>query len=260
MKLFKSKQKAKSNVLCHIPHSSTHIPLKETGLFIIGNSELKKEASKMADLFTDQLFALLSKHTSTHTSNISRIVVDVERFIDDDKESMSKVGMGLAYIKTSKGHNLRDLNSVDKKRLVKEYFIPYHKALTDLASKILNKNKTCLIIDCHSFPDKPRAYEPSKKIPRPDICLGVDSFHTPNQLWESLALDFKNTGYSVQINDPFTGSLVPEKFYRKNKNVHSIMIEVNRKLYMNERTFQKNKNFTKISKEITSIIVKNIQK
>jgi N-formylglutamate amidohydrolase len=58
-----------------------------------------------------------------------------------------------------------------------------------------------------------------------------------------LERNFKEIGYSVKINTPFSGSIVPLGFYKKEKKVISVMIEVNRKLYMNEETF-KNQNIS----------------
>lgn len=42
---------------------------------------------------------------------------------------------------------------------------------------------------------------------------------------------FKSLGYTVKINDPFAGSLVPMTHYGSNPNVLSLMIEVNRDIY-----------------------------
>jgi len=256
MDSFKSKQKQSSNVLCHIPHSSTNIPLNELSSFELHRDNLRNEVYRMADLLTEELYSPLHRRTSAHTATMSRLVLDVERFADDYKEPMSKVGMGVVYTKTSSGKVLRRVTPQDKKRIIDEYFIPYHAALTKQVQSILKRHGTCLIIDCHSFSDKPRAYEPSQKTPRPDICIGVDSHHTPKILWENLALAFNLAGFTVRINDPFAGSLVPFKYFRKNKKVHSIMVEVNRKLYMSEKTFAKKKQFKKISREICDIISK----
>ncbi len=40
--------------------------------------------------------------------NCSRLVVDPERFVNDKEEEMSKVGMGVIYVKTSDGRDLRN--------------------------------------------------------------------------------------------------------------------------------------------------------
>jgi N-formylglutamate amidohydrolase len=50
---------------------------------------------------------------------------------------------------------------------------------------------------------------------------------------------------------------VPTKFYQKDARVQSIMIEVNRKLYMNEKTGEKTQNFNDF-KQTLALIVKNL--
>lgn len=254
MKSYKIKLKKNSNILCHVPHSSIFIPPVEKKFFLVKKTELQKESKKMADLFTFELFSPAIKKTSAHIATISRIVVDMERFIDDEQEPMSKVGMGVAYTKTSGGKHLRKIDHNEKQRLVEKYFHPYHKALESHVSDMVDKHSKCLIIDCHSFTNKPGVYELNKKTPRPDICLGVDKFHTQKKLWEAMQIDFECLGYTVEINEPYSGTMVPPTFYRRNNQVHSILIEVNRKLYMNERTFKKNKNFSKVSKDIQAVI------
>ena len=54
-----------------------------------------------------------------------------------------------------------------------------------------------------------------------------------------------------------SGSYVPGKFYRKNLKVKSLMIEINRGTYMDERTGTKGLRFEKI-KRITSKILNEI--
>ena len=46
-------------------------------------------------------------------------------------------------------------------------------------------------------------------------------------------------GMTVKRNSPFAGTMVPMKYYRKDKRVTSVMIEVNRRLYMDEVTGEK---------------------
>ena len=107
-----------------------------------------------------------------------------------------------------------------------------------------------MIIDCHSFSSVPLPYEMEQSNDRPDICIGPDDFHTPKVL-SSLALEyFQSKGYKTVANYPYSGSIVPLRHYGKNANVSSIMIEINRGLYLKPGTNEKNDNFNKIKKDI----------
>jgi N-formylglutamate deformylase len=64
--------------------------------------------------------------------------------------------------------------------------------------------------------------------------LGVDRFHTPKWLIEQIKNRFEQHGLSVGINSPYSGTIVPTQFFQKDSRVCSIMIEINRKLYMKE--------------------------
>ncbi len=68
---------------------------------------------------------------------------------------------------------------------------------------------------------------------------------------------FEDLNFTVKYNEPFKGSIVPLKYLNKNKNVQSIMIEVRRDLYMNEKTGKKIRNFKKI-KDYLNFLIKQI--
>jgi len=91
-----------------------------------------------------------------------------------------------------------------------------------------------LIVDCHSFPSKPLIRDLNQEKNRPDFNLGTDAFHTPDYLIEISTEFFKNKGYTLGIDWPYSGSIVPLNHYQKTKNVASIMLEINRSLYLNE--------------------------
>ena len=65
----------------------------------------------------------------------------------------------------------------------------------------------------------------------------------------------KEAGYHVRVNTPYCGTITPIKHYGKDKRVLSIMVEVNRKLYMNEKTGEKTKGFEK-TKEMCRKLMK----
>ena len=209
-------------IILHIPHASTVLPNKVA--FLLGAENLAYEVDAMTDHHTDLLFDLPGARRCVFP--VSRLVVDPERFIED---SMESVGMGVVYTHTTNGEALRAISEKDRLALINSYYHPHHTALTRMADECLEKHNQCLIIDCHSFPAQPLPYE--NDLNRPDICIGTDAFHTQPELEATLVNSFQKYGYSVAINSPFAGSLVPIDFYRKEPRVQSIMVELNRGLY-----------------------------
>ena len=61
-----------------------------------------------------------------------------------------------------------------------------------------------------------------QSVDRPDICLGTDSFHTPESLLEEFLEAFQEAGFRTKVNAPFSGAIVPLRFYRIDKAVQSI--------------------------------------
>lgn len=117
--------------------------------------------------------------------------------------------------------------------MIHRWYEPHHRKLEDMVSKALKTQGSCLILDCHSFSSFPLDYESDKRAVRPEICIGLDSFHIPSWL-KSLALDFfASHQFTVALDRPYSGALVPVPYYQKSKEVCSLMIEVNRSLYMN---------------------------
>ena len=186
----------------------------------------------------------------------SRLVVDPERFRDDAMEIMSRVGMGAVYFSTCEGKPLRQLSDDGRARLLRKYFDPYHEHIDAVTADVLAEHRRCLIVDLHSFPSKPLPYETDPNAVRPDICIGTDDFHTPQYLTTLAEKHFTEADCTVAFNTPFGGTFVPGRFYRKDKRVSSIMIEINRSLYMDEKTGSKTKNFARIKTGFQKFIEK----
>ena len=163
--------------------------------------------------------------------------------------------MGVIYTYTSTGGILRNIPSkAERESLIRKYYKPHHEFLANAVRKELEKYGRALIIDCHSFPSSPLPYELDQNPDRPDICIGTDEFHTPLSLQQAAKAESIKQGFKCALNSPYSGSLVPSEFYRSNKNVYSIMIELNRKLYMNEETGQKRSNFKTFQEKLGHII------
>jgi N-formylglutamate deformylase len=57
---------------------------------------------------------------------------------------------------------------------------------------------------------------------------------------------FSADGLSVAINRPFSGALVPMHYFQNDRRVISVMVEVNRRLYLDEATGKMGSNFSHI--------------
>jgi N-formylglutamate deformylase len=223
--------------ILHIPHSSKAIPEEFRNQFIIDDNSLVTELLRMTDSFADELFGGLQEAV---IFPVSRLVVDPERFVDDAEEPMYQKGMGVIYTLTHDGKPLRRaISAMERTLLLNRYYHPHHAALTLAVQAELNDKKTALIFDCHSFPSVPLPYEDDQSVDRPQVCIGTDSFHTPTALRQFAYDHFSSRGFTVALNHPFAGTLVPAPYYHSNQSVHSLMIEVRRDLYMNEHTGQK---------------------
>jgi N-formylglutamate amidohydrolase len=243
-------------VVLHIPHSSRYVPAQERQAIRLNGATLDSELLRMTDAFTDELFPLTPVEVGRVVFPISRLVCDVERFPLDEDEPMASRGMGVIYTRTSLGEVLRTQpNAADRQSLMYRWYRPHHSKLKRMVNDVAARSGICLIVDCHSFPSVALPYEPDQSTHRAQICIGTDAFHTPAAVRDAIVAAADEEGYSVALDAPFAGALVPLASYRKNKRISSIMIEVNRRLYMDEHSGQKNQGFEKVSAAIGRLIV-----
>ena len=250
------------STILHIPHASTRVPASEREQFCISDRELAEELLRMTDHYTDELFQVEQSLAVPIVHDVSRLVCDPERFPEDTKEPMASRGMGAVYTRTSDGRPLREepLSATERTRLLVDYYHPHHELLTRSVAAALEAHGLCLILDCHSFPSEPLPCDLDKSRPRPDICIGTDpDGHTPTWL-RDLAVDaFAAEGWQVETDRPYGGTLVPTVYYRKDKRVLSVMVEVNRRLYMDEITGMKLSGFEqtvrRCQKAVTGLIL-----
>lgn len=217
-----------SNIIIHVPHSSTWIPAKHRGEFL--SDSLSQELLRMTDRYCDELFNC----GDMVVFPVSRLVCDVERFRDDKLEVMAGKGMGVVYTRDSEGNEFRQATEQKRSQILSEYYDSHHKLLTLNVQRKLEEFDSCLIVDGHSFSAVPLPYENEQSEPRPDFCIGTDHFHTPEILTRTAVAFLEKKGYTVAVNSPFSGTLVPGKYYHKDCRVKSVMVEINRRLYMTE--------------------------
>ena len=121
-------------------------------------------------------------------------------------------------------------------------------------TRALEQFGRCVIIDAHSFPVTPMPTQVDVGDP-PEIGIGTDAMHTSAALAEMVHAFFTDRGFSVGVNRPFAGALVPNAFYGRDARVQSVMIEVRRDLYMDERTGSRLSRFAEVQRVLTEFRV-----
>lgn len=223
-------------VVLHVPHDSVDVPAEVRDHFLLDDRQLAEELTLMTDHKTLALFAHLDLSVVVVRAPVSRLVVDVERFENDQHEPMTARGMGAVYSVTSSLKPLRrQLGTAERDELMRAYYYPHHAKLEAAVSAAIKLHGQCLVIDCHSFPSVAHPYElADADDSRPDICIGSDDFHTSPELANTFVAAFQAEGWSVSLNEPFAGALVPSNRYRQDHRVRAVMVEINRRLYLRE--------------------------
>jgi len=239
----------------HLPHASTIIPAAVRSELLLSDQELALEVLRMTDHLTDDLVAAALLSAERVRFSVSRLVLDPERFPIDADEPMSLVGMGVIYERTSQGALLRRPPSrAVRQQLLETYYAPHHSALEKSVATALERHRCCAILDMHSFASRPLPYELDQDSDRPDICIGTDEFHTPARLADEFMRRFSAEGLTVVLNRPFSGTMVPLHYFRNDCRVMSIMVEVNRRLYLDEATGKVGERFDHVQSMLARVL------
>lgn len=220
----------KDKLLIHVPHSSLALPEEFMTRVLFKREEILRENKFLCDLKVENFIPKDFK--STVIFPYSRMFCDVERFRSDELESMAKLGMGAVYKKDTNGIDFIEYDEEYKNYVLDNFYDKHHFELENTVEEIINSYGTCEIIDLHSFSDL-MVYKLFKRSENPDICIGVEESFCDYELVELTKSYFEKLRYSVKINYPYQGSLVPTKYYFSlDKRVKSLMIEINKRVYL----------------------------
>ena len=116
---------------------------------------------------------------------------------------------------------------------IEALYKPYHRALRRLINKAHLAFGTVILVDCHSMPSVGVSRD---EPPRPDIVIG-DRYGTScaAALRDRVEDTFAGLGYSIGRNKPYAGGFITEHYGNPASGLHTIQIELNRAIYMDER-------------------------
>ena len=128
-------------------------------------------------------------------------------------------------------------------------YAPFHAALAKLIEDARKRFGYAVLIDCHSMPSALMAQAGG---PRPDFVIG-DRFGAScdGRLTRLLRDIVTQHGYDVQLNRPYAGGYITEHYGRPHRAVHSVQLEMNRGLYLDEASIRPSKGFERLKGNLT---------
>ncbi len=217
-------------ILLHMPHASLKVPKDFYEGLTIPRNQFNKYNLEMSDVGVDTLF---EDYVGVRVSpTYSRMFCDVERYRDDEKEIMSRYGEGVVYTHTYDGLEFHRHDESYKKKVL-DYYDDYHQAIDELVRELLKDDDGLLIVDCHSYSDKMASHFFDGEFP--DVCIGIEEDYYDQRIVDEVTGKLDLMGYNYKINFPYKGSFVPNCVLKgefKDKKIVSIMLEVNKRVYL----------------------------
>jgi N-formylglutamate amidohydrolase len=200
-----------------------------------------------------------------------RSYIDVNRSIDDidaqlladawpgpiRESDKGRLGMGLVRRICRPGLPVyaRRLKAAEIRHRIETYYRPYHAALSDMLSQAFRQFGAVWHLNCHSMPSMSAALASRLGWERADIVLGDRDGTTCDPAFLAFVREaFESFGYTVATNDPYKGVELVRRHGRPDQGLHSLQIEINRRLYMDEETLQPNQGFPVLQDHLTKIV------
>lgn len=127
---------------------------------------------------------------------------------------------------------------------INQYWRPYHTAIQGLLTTSHSLFGRAILVDCHSMPHEAMDGVARSRGQCPDIVLG-DRFGAAAdaEIVERIEAAFAAAGLRVARNTPFAGAYVAQAYGRPSRGQHAVQVEIDRSLYMDERTIRRSSDF-----------------
>lgn len=249
--------------LFNSPHSGRHYPERFLAMARLDRNAIRRSE----DCYVDELFGgAVALGAPMLAANFPRAYLDVNREPWELDPRMfaepvpsfcnirsARVAGGLGTVPKLVGEGLDiypgRLPLAEAVGRIEAVYKPYHETLKRLLTRTHARFGYAVLIDCHSMPASIRVGDNGA---RPDFIIG-DRFgiSASAALTETAIGLLTGMGYAVAHNKPYAGGFITEHYGRPARHLHALQIEVNRGLYMNERTFQKSAGFDTLADDLT---------
>lgn len=254
-----------SPVLVEVPHSGLQVPpeveseIEATPLAVLRDS----------DIYVDQLYQRAPENGATLlVSRVSRYVVDLNRGPDEvDSAAVPRHPRGrhipargvVWRARTDGTPLLRTPLTIEQfSRRLDLFYEPYHQALRDAATQMREQHGRVLVLAAHSMPSAGRRMIGGGQVHRADVVPGTRGRSTANgRIIDLVDSHFRAAGLSVKHDDPYRGGWTTSRYGAPKRGQHALQIELNRALYVDERTSEiKAKDFARLQTVLDQLVGK----
>jgi len=249
------------------PHSGTDYPED------FGHAVPREALRRAEDAYVDELYASGPEVGATLiAARFPRSYIDPNRSLLDIDASLleapwpgpaipsrkTELGIGLIWRVLDSGEPIyaRKLSVDEVKRRIVAYHQPYQRAVKQALDRAHDHFGGVWHLNLHSMPAVSSVIsDEGPGRPRADFVLGDRDGTTCDAAFTAeVANALRGMGYEVKINDPYKGVELVRAFSDPRAGRHSLQIEVNRRLYMNERTREKSGGFAKLQADLRRLL------
>jgi len=253
--LLRRPQACTTSVVFASPHSGRNYTPEFLGRVMLDQREIRSSE----DAFVDDLFSgAVNYGAPILTAQSPRAYVDLNRGADElDSAAIEGIrriahnpriasGLGVIPRVVSNGRAIYDgkLTLQEAHDRITDVWRPYHDTLQTLLDEAHKEFGESILIDCHSMPHEALDSVGPAGTTRPDIVLG-DRFGAAaaSSVVEQVESAFASAGFKVARNMPFAGAYICQQYGRPSRRYHALQIEIDRSIYMDEKTITPNSNY-----------------
>lgn len=147
------------------------------------------------------------------------------------------------------------LTFAEARQRIETHYFPYHATLQQLLEATRSRFGCYLLVDCHSMPSVGGPMDADPGLRRLDIvlgdCHGTACASSITALAEST---LRGLGFAVRRNVPYAGGYTTRHYARPKEGLHTLQIEVNRALYMDEGKISAAPGMLQVKAALTTLI------
>lgn len=243
-----------------VPHSGEQVPPEVTWLRGLPETLLMCDV----DRFVDDLYGPGADMLGVPkvVAQVHRYVVDLNRWptdVDQDSVEGSENPPGLFPIGFHWSRTTTDARLMPEpisqkmhKELCDNYFHPFHKKIESQFAQFKTKgHQDVYHLDAHSMPSKGTSAHRDPGGERPQIVVSDRDGTSCAAHYKDLVIKaYQSVGFEVSYNWPYKGGRITETYGQPGQGQHTLQVEMNRSLYMDEITKQKLPGFVDIQKKV----------